>query len=398
MVEMWQSTPPADRSAIASSSPATCAHAYNETCRVVLTDMLGVRLSSNNRKDTLTGDHNLGIFGAPRAAHDVTEAQARGLLHIHLLLWLRHGPIFWARVVHYPEARKKLRKFIDDTVSGALSQEEHAALATEKPAATVLEEAPEIINGIETRGRVVVTTSNIHKHRARCRCNNIGKNQCALSRPCPCSSETTWHQLTVRDQSLDKSWERNEYRWEISASEEISEPPATGVLKEATPIPLVNGRIISLTLCRPKDLDGYVAKYSAILSCEVSSNGTVQYFGKSKDARSAVYYVVKNLSKSLCDLSECLPLLASARSNAAKFLSIAEDTGTDFRYSKLVLQKLLNTISGLQEYSFEQCAAAILDYISSHTTEISSYRYEWPAAKFLGDININCDQSWFRPG
>lgn len=209
MVELWRSNPPADRSAIASSSPETRAHAYDETCRAVPTDLLGVTLSSDTRKVILAGDHNLGIFGTPRAAHGVTEAQARGTLHIRHLLWLRHGPIFWARMVYDSEAREKLRKFIDGTVSGALSQKEHASIAAEKPPATVLDELPAATDGIETRGRVVVTTSNIHEHRARYRCGDIGKNQCALARQCPCSSETTWHQLTVRDRSLDTSWDIN---------------------------------------------------------------------------------------------------------------------------------------------------------------------------------------------
>lgn len=95
---------------------------------------------------------------------------------------------------------------------------------------------------------------------------------------------------------------------------------------------------------------------------------------------------MKYFSKSLCDLDELSLLLTSVRSTAANFPSPAEDSGTDLRHSKFVLQKLLNTIGGLQGYSVEQFAAAVLGYLSSYTTETSSYCYVWPAAKSLGGI------------
>lgn len=58
-----------------------------------------------------------------------------------------------------------------------------------------LDEPPSSIDGIETRSRVVVTASNIHDHRTRCRSGVVGKHKCALARPSPVSDETTWHQI-----------------------------------------------------------------------------------------------------------------------------------------------------------------------------------------------------------
>lgn len=165
IVELWRSTPPTKRSSIAYSSSALCAQAYNETCRALMTDPLGEILFSDIRKDILAGYHNLGVFGTPRAKRGVTKAQSRGSLHISLLIWLRNSPIFWARKFYGLEAREKLRKYIDDTVLGALSKEHHDEMAAGKPVTTVLDKPPAIIRGIEKRGRVVVTTSNIHEHR-----------------------------------------------------------------------------------------------------------------------------------------------------------------------------------------------------------------------------------------
>ena len=48
-------------------------------------------------------DKNPGIFGSifkARAYHAVTEAQARGVLHLHILSWLCHGPLWVSPHVH----------------------------------------------------------------------------------------------------------------------------------------------------------------------------------------------------------------------------------------------------------------------------------------------------------
>ena len=64
-----------------------------------------------------------GIFGRCRAAHGVTEAQGRGHLHMHVLLWTVHGPLFFARFLHDAEKRNRLIKRINVLVTAQLAKD-----------------------------------------------------------------------------------------------------------------------------------------------------------------------------------------------------------------------------------------------------------------------------------
>ena len=74
-------------------------------------------------------DTNLGFFGSTvkaRACHSVTEAQARGALHLHILLWLCYGPLWFSRHIHDEDFRCKMGKYIDKIVTASISEAEHA--------------------------------------------------------------------------------------------------------------------------------------------------------------------------------------------------------------------------------------------------------------------------------
>ena len=50
---------------------------------------------------------------AVRAVHAVTEAQQRGSLHLHLLLWAEYGPTVFARHIHYSrDVRAQINAYI----------------------------------------------------------------------------------------------------------------------------------------------------------------------------------------------------------------------------------------------------------------------------------------------
>ena len=107
---------------LANKVPASCALNFDRVSRAVLSSLYG--LSLNGKKNFIRVEP--GIFGRARAAHAIIEAQARGSLHLHLLLWLLFGPIFFARFVHDAVGRETLAKFIDAIVIASLDEAEHA--------------------------------------------------------------------------------------------------------------------------------------------------------------------------------------------------------------------------------------------------------------------------------
>ena len=66
----------------------------------------------NKKKDALPGEMK-GIYGEVRACHAVTEAQARGSLHMHLLLWAKYGPLFHSNHLHTEKGRKIIAEYMD---------------------------------------------------------------------------------------------------------------------------------------------------------------------------------------------------------------------------------------------------------------------------------------------
>ena len=99
-----------NRSSTARRSPASCAAYFDRVARAVQEALFGVE-GLDAKKEKLPDGFKPSIFGRAaqaRACHAVTEAQARGALHLHILLWLRFGPLWYARWVHDPDQRKVL--------------------------------------------------------------------------------------------------------------------------------------------------------------------------------------------------------------------------------------------------------------------------------------------------
>jgi hypothetical protein len=216
---IWSSQTAGARKQIASIAPATCAANFHRICTAVLEGLLGIGL---NRKKELLQVHSKGLLGTVRAASAVAEAQARGQLHLHILLWLKFGPIFFARFVHTAAGRARLCAFIDATVSATLSAAQHECrklpvqgmrpYPTESEAGQQGSQPVRIsIAALALRGEETVGQTNFHGHRSRCRKGSVGKVKCSQAKPSPRSMATVWDEVKLvpklddDDQMLPKS-------------------------------------------------------------------------------------------------------------------------------------------------------------------------------------------------
>jgi len=122
-VELWRESAAQMRArrALTEGAPASCVTFYDEFVKAVLTHLFGAELDRSGELDP----KNLreGIFGRCRAAHGVTEAQGRGHLHMHVLLWTVHGPIFFSRFLHDDDKRETLLRRIDALVTAQLAKD-----------------------------------------------------------------------------------------------------------------------------------------------------------------------------------------------------------------------------------------------------------------------------------
>lgn len=111
----------------------------------------------------------------------------------------------------------------------------------------------------------------------------------------------------------------------------------------------------------------------------VNCNTSIQALMVQSQAKSAMYYLVEYLSKHGFGHGAILSIMHTQNLLAQQFPSTAEDSGTDSRNAKYILQKTLNKIFSTQEISQEQIALALLNYKCHYQSHEFSYCY-------IGDV------------
>jgi hypothetical protein len=437
------------RARAAREHPATCADHFNRVTMACMQHLFGaapVGVPGGRRSEVFTGagdeDSKPGLFGRCRAMHAVVEAQARGALHLHAIVWTEHGPLSAARFVHCKRCRKRMAKVVDAAVSGRLGplqkeaarekQERAAAKAAAAAAADAAAAAPAAaagvasaseevpaasfqpmlydqlqlpLNGADARasGLKCAARTNVHTHGPRCHKPPIGLHKCALCmkrRPQP--GHSAWKQLQlVNPPAADDEARGRSAR----AAERTAEPmrriaaPPTAAGRRAQPLQQADNRVIALVLRRdggsgsiephsddkavlPHD-DQRVSEYSEALSGCLQCNTCITKVGCAVDARAQLHYNVKYCAKNSAELAESLSLVLTARAAALRYGSTADDAGTPLRDTQFLLSRVLNSATCVEEYSTEQAAAALLGHPSSYSTARYSLCYVRPAAACL---------------
>lgn len=106
-----------ERGKTVAANPVAGVLFFNKTVNMLLDTLLGTT-RSNKR----------GIFGELSAYYGVVEAQGRGSLHIHLLIWLRHGlsPLeIKEKCDNNPTWKNRLLEWYDDIVSQCMPENMH---------------------------------------------------------------------------------------------------------------------------------------------------------------------------------------------------------------------------------------------------------------------------------
>lgn len=108
--------------------------------------------------------------------------------------------------------------------------------------------------------------------------------------------------------------------------------------------------------------NGRVSTFSETALHVLACNQAALPLGGSVQAKSAMQYLVKYLTKDSNPLSGTLSMFAAARQHVDTHPSRAEDSGTSERTTLYTLQRLLNSITGSMELSATQAAALALGY------------------------------------
>lgn len=262
-VEIWNSNR-ISRFNTAINSPACCAENFERVSIAVLTALFGLA-HPNSKKEKFVDDLKPGIFvrgTSARACFAVVEAQARGALHLHILLWLTFGPLWHSRFLHDPESREIIARFIDTKVCAALDEADHER--RQQPRS--YDEYPTTVPDLEEALRVgfgVATYVQFHDHRSRCKKPPGGVQKCDLAFKQPMSLETTFNHVVLEETEDDTPPSKRE----VVPLPEIEQAPSLRPPDDhSAPLPRPDNRVIPVTMKRPLPEDMSKAPLSSASS------------------------------------------------------------------------------------------------------------------------------------
>jgi hypothetical protein len=104
-----------------------------------------------------------------------------------------------------------------------------------------------------------------------------------------------------------------------------------------------------------------IVMFNPTLTSFTGSNTAAYFLGMLEQARGALFYLVKYLTKDKTELSASLVVLLDARKHIDKYPSVADDAGTAIRTTQHFLVRVLNSLSGMSEYGAPQAASVVLE-------------------------------------
>jgi hypothetical protein len=104
-----------------------------------------------------------------------------------------------------------------------------------------------------------------------------------------------------------------------------------------------------------------IVMFNPALTSLTGSNTAGYFLGMLEQARGALFYLVKYLTKDKTELSASLVVLLDARKHIDKYPSVADDTGTAIRTTQHFLIRVLNSLSGMSEYGAPQAASVVME-------------------------------------
>jgi len=311
------------RTALASDNPIFAAKVFQKVFDVVVGKLYGlsmVRSSSEESRRSVVDSLASGIFGVVLGHYAVIEAQARGTLHFHQLVWTKLNPSIFEAALQSKETIEALRQAIDSMVCCDVGEE-----TVEKHPVTgrmnqVVEEFAErsrnwddlreipIFSVKETddygnktrwweRSILGALHGNMHSHRKTCTKGSGGKRyKCRMGMPLGAWEYATGPVLLSFD-------EERKFQYAPLEGEHSYRP--TSVLD------FVASDII-VWECHRLRHQVYISPFNRFLMNLTMSNQNIQLLGAPSQCRGAIYYVCSYCCKDANVLSSALVCLNEA--------------------------------------------------------------------------------------
>ncbi|TFK87003.1 hypothetical protein K466DRAFT_451660, partial [Polyporus arcularius HHB13444] len=288
-----------------------------------------------------------GVLGVTKAYYGCVEAQGRGTLHCHMVVWVEGGmnpSQLQARIQEGdPDFGRRLVSFMDDILSNHIPD---AAETDDRPSAREKPPHPCAIRGLpldlppdadstkqaaQQDLRRLVLKCQVHTHSATC-------------------------------YKYCKDGERKECRFDLDPS---------NVLPETT----VDSETGSISLRR---LDGLVNNYNSTILRAMRCNMDIKAIGSGEDAKGIVYYITDYITKTQLKTHITYAALQLAVKKIHSDPRLDPATVDLSVRAKRMLQRCAFSITANQELSAPQVISYLLDFGDQY----SSHRFRnvyWPS-------------------
>lgn len=323
-----------DQSVLIAKNPVVAAKFFDIYVKAFIKTILGF--------DPEQQDVKGGVLGVVKAHYGCVEAQGRGTLHCHMLVWLEGGldpNALKKRLLEHPEGefQQRLIEYLDSVIDTELPMNLNNDETTTSPHPCQtrgphrMDEEDDITfaRRVEYDYAELANSCQRHQHRATCY-----KNWRGPPNPKKCRFELDTENI-VRNTIVD---------------------PATG----------------ELTL---RKLDGMVANFNATMLKAIRCNMDIKFLGSGADAKAVIYYITDYISKSQLKTHVAYATLELAIKKLGEFDPLEDNVSIS---AKKLLIKCCNAMIGLQELSAPQVSSYLLGF-NDHYTSHSFKQLFWKA-------------------
>ncbi|KAJ7467135.1 hypothetical protein FB451DRAFT_1040612 [Mycena latifolia] len=281
-------------------------------------------------------DCKRGMFGRVKHYYGVFEAQNRGSLHLHILIWLEES-------IHERAFQAKTFAWMENIIEHDLPSDTHSLSSLTKPEQKkCLMGRPPHPDDVDFESgwpqflrEVLDASGHVHEH------NNT------------CFKKTPFSMLSLEPQDRDRLCRFN------------------------YPLPLVpeswmdeNGKI------SVKRLHENVVGYNPTISGSFQCNTDAKFVGSGPLGMALAIYMSNYAAKSGLDSAIIMSALAAAMQSLQKTDPNSPVASYDEEKCRKLLLKTLNQINGCRELSGQQVACALLG-ISNHVTDARFAVFHW---------------------
>jgi hypothetical protein len=374
------------RKRLAQDHPSYAADSFAAIAHAVLEELLGTKHHTFTHKTHVPKKR--GLFGVAKGFFGVIEAQSRGALHMHLVLF--SAPI--ARMIGERirsgsrQALEEVGNYAENITTTAhveVPEDERELVQPRVTPCPTIPNAATIADALHTLRHRLAAIANPHLHKHTVACfKNATFDTCRYGCPWAVVPKTGVYRITNGENGIP-------VRTALSASEEqktvdvlklnflLSTPAGTSSPREGVVgYPPVDTDAIMVLSRRVSDKERRMSEHNPFLAALLGCNTNVAILGAHCQAAMVMFYLVKYLSKPIHDVSKARPALKAT--NALKLglekhaafpepqtshLTAADKTDADsmaMRAMRRLLSQLANAVSSQEEVSAQIALYAVL--------------------------------------